>query len=361
MSTTTKSPPEMARMMRPHRIEHPELQDRGVSEIIGVVMLLGMVMTIMGGVFLYLQPYVRDFEDQSGWAAAQNTADRLTDRISVVGASGVGEGVRFELPLVSTSIVGSDRIEIWTIQADLTDRDRVDVTVDGEMLLVRTDNGTATHVRVISENGTVVHDLLPESGEQRLTSNHTFSGPLIIDVQDALGGTLHRYVQIPIGGVLIQTQFQSGMHQVALVNDARIERLPTSTWTVHQGPSVGIETLYDGTLRLTLVLSDIEVDGNLGSGPSTTIDVESNGPLSLFDGDARRVRFTMSSTLHSIITPQYMEGWLLESRLAASTGTLDAHRGLGPWERASGVDGITVMPIDVPIDLSVDLRRIVLS
>ena len=70
MSTTTKSPPEMARMMRPHRIEHPELQDRGVSEIIGVVMLLGMVMTIMGGVFLYLQPYVRDFEDQSGWAAA---------------------------------------------------------------------------------------------------------------------------------------------------------------------------------------------------------------------------------------------------------------------------------------------------
>ena len=291
----------------------------------------------------------------------QNTADRLTDRISVVGASGVGEGVRFELPLVSTSIVGSDRIEIWTIQADLTDRDRADVTVDGQVLLVRTDNGTATHVRVISENGTVVHDLQPEPGEQRLTSNHTFSGPLIIDVQDALGATLHRYVQIPIGGVLIQTQFQSGMHQVALVNDARIERLPTSTWTVHQGPSVGIETLYDGTLRLTVVLSDIEVDGNLGSGPSTTIDVESNGPLSLFDGDARRVRFTMSSTLHSIITPQYMEGWLLESRLAASTGTLDAHRGLGPWERASGVDGITVMPIDVPIDLSVDLRRIVLS
>ena len=39
-----------------------------------------------------------------------------------------------------------------------------------------------------------------------------------------------------------------------------------------QGPSVGIETLYDGTLRLTVVLSDIEVD-NLGSGPSTTIDV----------------------------------------------------------------------------------------
>ena len=130
---------------------------------------------------------------------------------------------------------------------------------------------------------------------------------------------------------------------------------------MHQGPSVGIETLYDGTLRLTVVLSDIEVDGNLGSGPSTTIDVESNGPLSLFDGDARRVRFTMSSTLHSIITPQYMEGWLLESRLVMSTGTLDAHRGLGPWERASGVDGITVMPIDVPIDLSVDLRRIVLS
>ena len=84
------------------------------------------------------------------------------------------------------------------------------------------------------ENGAVVHDLQPEPGERRLTSNHTFSGPLIIDVQDALGATLHRYVQIPIGGVLIQTQFQVGC--TSRFGQRRIERLPTTHGRCTKGP-----------------------------------------------------------------------------------------------------------------------------
>ena len=34
--------------------------DLAVSEVIGVVMLLAMVITMMGGVFVFLTPYVND-------------------------------------------------------------------------------------------------------------------------------------------------------------------------------------------------------------------------------------------------------------------------------------------------------------
>ena len=36
--------------------------DLAVSEVIGVVMLLAMVVTMMGGVFVFLTPYVNDFQ-----------------------------------------------------------------------------------------------------------------------------------------------------------------------------------------------------------------------------------------------------------------------------------------------------------
>ena len=39
--------------------------ERAVSEVLGVVMLLAMVITIMGGVWVFLNPYLTDFEDNT--------------------------------------------------------------------------------------------------------------------------------------------------------------------------------------------------------------------------------------------------------------------------------------------------------
>ena len=56
-------------------------EDLAVSEVIGVVMLLAMVITMMGGVFLFLTPYVNDFQDNTAWSNANGIAERLDGRI----------------------------------------------------------------------------------------------------------------------------------------------------------------------------------------------------------------------------------------------------------------------------------------
>ena len=55
-----------------------------MSEVIGVVMLLAMVVTMMGGVFVFLTPYVNDFQDNTAWSNANGIAERLDGRIDVV-------------------------------------------------------------------------------------------------------------------------------------------------------------------------------------------------------------------------------------------------------------------------------------
>ena len=50
--------------------------ERVVSEILGTIMLLAMIMTIMGGVWIFLQPYMNDFEDNTNWSAAHGIGGR---------------------------------------------------------------------------------------------------------------------------------------------------------------------------------------------------------------------------------------------------------------------------------------------
>ena len=59
--------------------------EHGVSEVLGVIMMLAMVVSIMGGVWVFLNPYLYDFEDNTNWNKATGIADRLEDRIDVVG------------------------------------------------------------------------------------------------------------------------------------------------------------------------------------------------------------------------------------------------------------------------------------
>ena len=59
--------------------------ERAVSEVLGVVMLLAMVITIMGGVWVFLNPYLSDFEDNTNWNSATGLADRIEDRLEVAG------------------------------------------------------------------------------------------------------------------------------------------------------------------------------------------------------------------------------------------------------------------------------------
>ena len=77
-------------MMRSRRKSDADL---AVSEVIGVVMLLAMVITMMGGVFIFLTPYVNDFQDNTSWSNANGIAERLDGRIDVVAGGGLKDNV----------------------------------------------------------------------------------------------------------------------------------------------------------------------------------------------------------------------------------------------------------------------------
>ena len=102
--------------------------DLAVSEVIGVVMLLAMVITMMGGVFLMLTPYVNDFQDNTAWTKANGIAERLDERIDIVASASSGTGIKTTIPSATSAVTPISGIETWTVAADLTDQDSVTVT-----------------------------------------------------------------------------------------------------------------------------------------------------------------------------------------------------------------------------------------
>ena len=101
--------------------------DSAVSEVIGVVMLLAMVVTMMGGVFLVLTPYVNDFQDNTAWNNANGIAERLDSRIDVVATASNNTGIKTTINALTSSITPVIIAEIWTMSADLTPTEQVDV------------------------------------------------------------------------------------------------------------------------------------------------------------------------------------------------------------------------------------------
>ena len=79
-------------------------EEKAVSEILGVIMMLAMVVSIMGGVFVFLNPYLVAFHDNTNWNSANNIADRIEDRLDVVGDAPNGTGTRQALSLQASSI-----------------------------------------------------------------------------------------------------------------------------------------------------------------------------------------------------------------------------------------------------------------
>ena len=124
---------------------------------------------------------------------------------------------------------------------------------------------------------------------------------------------------------------------------------------------MNIEELFDGTMRTSLSLQDVETVGAIPDGRNAIFDIRSAGPITLFSGDAWNFRFTYESSLGPTITPQMSEGWLTEYNLHRASDTLDQHRGICPWLRASGSDGMTIDHGNSVIDLEIELQLVEVS
>lgn len=332
--------------------------DEAVSEVLGVIMLLAMVMTIMSGVFLFLQPYLADFEDNANWKSAQGIAERLDDRLSVASASPEEVGIRTTFAMQSTSIRTLQFVEDWTISADLSSRDAIAIDrTDEDSFTLLSSNETARSVTVQTPVGTESFTFMPSA--QPTTIEHGVGSEHwnIITVFDADGLELHRSVTWALSGLEVHTSLGTGEHRIAMSNHGRIERLGDDPWDLQHAPALNIDTLVDGEVRMSLALRDVTTTGGIGGG-RVPLDMVSLGAMELFSGAAWNLRFEMRNTVADSVTPQIHEAWLTDYTLHRAAGTLDQHVGLTPWARASGADGFTVSTGGAPLQLDVDMARV---
>lgn len=336
--------------------------ERAVSEVLGVVMLLAMVITIMGGVWVFLNPYLSDFEDNTNWNSATGLADRIEDRLEVAGNAPEGTGFRNTLAIQSTAIRSVQNVEHWTISADLTDRESIDLRhVNDTVVGVLAANETARGIRVESP-GVLIEKTVPVSHQEVfITHNASAAHWMIVTVYDADGQPLHQHVTWTLSGLQITTSLGQGEHQIVLMNNARAERFPNGAWEVSAMPLVEFDRMANDELRLSMLLTDIVSNGSIGSGSNVGMQFVSQGPLTLFSGQAYNVNFNVQNALHDVITPQYHNNWLADYTIERSAGTLDTYIGFAPYERASGADGFSVSSQQLPLYFEVDIQRVEVS
>lgn len=344
--------------MRSHR--KPD-SDLAVSEVIGVVMLLAMVITMMGGVFVFLTPYVNDFQDNTAWSNANGIAERLDGRIDVVAGASADTGLRTIIPSTMSSISPLISAEVWTVSADTTSGETVTVSyINQTTFSIISMNETADRAHIWTENGDLEISFNETFEEVFISHNLNVADIYIVTVFD--GETvIHKHAKIPISGLMVKTKVQTGEHSIGLLNDARYDKFSDETWSITSLPDMNIEELFDGTMRASLSLRDVDTVGAIPDGRNAVFDIRSEGPITLFSGDAWNFRFTFESSLGPTVTPQMTEGWLTDYNLHRASNTLDQHRGISPWLRASGIDGMTIDHGNSVIDLEIELQLVEVS
>lgn len=317
-------------------------------------MLLAMVVTVIGSVFVLLAPFLEDISDNREWSSGTVAATQLNDRILIAAQTPEGSGLVQQNAQLSRSMDPLQDAEIWKIQADLGGSDRTIVTLDGELLTVTSLNSTASIVRVTDSSSTQTFTMTNN------TNNFTVSGLMgnvIIEVEDIHGTISHRFVEVTIDGIRLNNILTDGEFSVDLVNGARIEKLPNQPVAVKQFPRFNTDLLLDGTPRVSLILLDLDITAT-ASRHMTNVHLDSKGELELFNAEARNLIVQVDIAGDPSISPQYIQHWTGDYTLYLAGASINEYQGFGPYERISGLDGITVLPGDVPFQFVVMLQSV---
>jgi hypothetical protein len=331
--------------------------EAGVSEILGVTMLLAMVVTIMGGLVIFLQPFMQDLNDNRVWSAGSATATGFNDRLMVVAGMPEGNGVSHIIGDAGSAIDALISAEIWHISADLAGHDRVSITIEATNVTIDSMNGTAVTVRIILAgeeienwtltNGTGTFDLITD-----------YRALLEIEVLDRDGTIIHRSVRVSLDGLRMIHAMTRGTFTIDLTNGARHERLPNGLIDIRAFPRLEQDIDLDGRNRVTLVLLDVDFNGR-GSQSANRVELISLGALNLLESNsARNLNLKMQIGGDSTLERQYIDHWSRDHDVYRATGDLDSYSGFGPDGRLSGIDGLTFHPSEESIQLAVVLQRI---
>ena len=317
-------------------------------------MLLAMVVSVIGSVFVLLAPFLEDISDNREWSSGTVAATQLNDRILIAAQTPEGSGLVQQNAQLSRSMDPLQDAEIWKIQADLGGSDRTVVTLDGNLLTVTSLNRTASIVRVTDSNSTQTFTMTNNTNNFNVSG---LIGNVIIEVEDIHGTISHRFVEVTIDGIRLNNVLTDGEFSVDLVNGARIEKLPNQPVAVKQFPRFNTDLLLDGTPRVSLILLDLDITAS-ASRHMTNVHLDSKGELELFNSEARNLIVQVEIAGDPSISPQYIQHWTGDYTLYLAGASINEYQGFGPYERISGLDGITVLPGDVPFQFVVILQSV---
>lgn len=331
-----------------------------LSDVIGMVMLLAMIVIVLSSTMIILQPYITDFDDNKNWSQTNVIADQIDERIRLVGASPEDTGSIQTFELSSTSIKELDSAEVWIISADISGTDVIEINLDSfKSFNLKSINKTATRAIVNNGGNISIHDLnfLDDTAEINFENN--INRLFIVEILNSDSNVIHKFVRIELSGIEIDTTLSNGKFKVNLLNGARTEKLHGEAFKVERYPSIRHSKLPDGSQQLSYVLVDIDM-GLLESSSNTfSLQMISKGPLTLFEGDVRNIRMSMTNEIDESMTERYISHWMENYNLNLASGTLDDFEGLGPWKRVSGIDGFGIHPLEKSILSEIVLHRVV--
>ena len=344
--------------MRPSDATWQSADERAVSEIMGVTMLLAMVISTMAGVVVVMQPFMNDLTDNRDWAAGSVAATQFNDRLMVVAESPAGTGVVVNSQHVKDTIMPLRIAEIWQISADLVGHDRVTISLENGIISVSSLNSTAFSILIQTNTDSELWNLTDGQGD--ITTEVSMQEWMIIDVLDENEQVIHRWIQVPLDGIQIQTPLTSGSFEVNLVNGARIEKLPNQPIDVRSYPRLHHDTAVDGGLRVSFVLLDVDVEG-LERSTDVALDIESRGAITFFDDEARNLRLMAEFTGLDNPESRYLRHWTDAYDMHRATGDSSEYIGFGPNGRLSGAEGMTIHPSSSNFHLDVILQQVVVQ
>ncbi len=344
--------------MRPAIATWESADERAVSEIMGVTMLLAMVISTMAGVVIVMQPFMEDLTDNRDWAAGSVAATQFNDRLLVVAESPIGTGIVVNSQHITDTIEPLRNAEIWQISADLVGHDRVSVSLINGIIHVTSLNETATAVTIHTSIGVEQWDL--EGGQGEITTNLGMQEWMSVDVLDGMNQTIHRWIQTPLDGIQIRTPLTEGTFEINLINGARIEQLPNQPIDVRSYPRLHHDQTLDGGLRVSLVLIDVDIEG-MERSSDVALDLESRGVIAFFNEQARNLKLLPEFTGLDNPESRYLRQWTDSYDLHRATGDSSEYVGFGPNGRLSGVEGLTLHPTSSAFHLDVILQQVVVQ
>ena len=332
--------------------------DEGVSEVIGVVLMLSMVISIMATVFTVLSPYLSDINAARSWSALTTNAGAIEERIST--AADAANNSVFILPLQLDEgrvvpLLGTER---WTIAADLFGNERVDMTLNGTFVEFISVNGTMRRITITGAGVDQVRAVDDLREMIQIDIGNHLPDLMIIDIHDHQDMHIHRLVSVNIDGLRVTSNIDGGTYSIDLVNGAMVQNIPGEAPVITQEPRMRCELVEQNRVRASVALLDINVSAMNSLTRISTLRLQNQGNLALFDDVVRNLDIRVTTSERSIATSTFISELSNEHALYQSIGIEDLYTGFGPVKTSAKTQAITAYPLTASIEFSLSLQTV---